>query len=89
MTADEIIRSIRNCDRDFPPRTHRIADIAVAGNTVTIRIAPKPGFTGEPKTYSIDAADAECDEPIMLGMMRAGHFTALFPASAPAGTTAL
>lgn len=78
MSPVEIIRKVRECDRNFPPRTHRIDDIAVNGSTVTIRVVPKPGFTGELKVYSVDTADTNFDDPVMLGMMRAGHFTALF-----------
>lgn len=89
MAPEEIIRQVRSCDRNFPPRTHRIDDIVVNGSTVTIRVVPKPGFTGEPKVYSVDTADTDCDDPVMLGMMRAGHFTAMFPAVTPGTTTGL
>jgi hypothetical protein len=69
------IAGIRRWEKDIPPASHAIVDIALNGQSADITIAPRAGYVGCARTFTIAVSD---DDTVFLSLGRAGFFTALY-----------
>ena len=69
---------VRSVLKEFPPRSYSLDTVTVEGPHASLRITPKPGFTGAPKIIAI--AFSHDRNEITRAMLQAGLMQRQFDA---------